>query len=555
MIKDLVPACFILFAGCFMLFVFEPLLAYATNMDDFWFDFKLMIWPVLGMFVCFLLIGFLLLLAAYLINLKFSEKLLVYKGIVLAGFIGFFLLYLQGNWLAGNLPGLTGDEIIWEKYGKFENIILISAFILLCIAVAVGVRKIKLDRVIRYAAMVSSVVFVMLFVSLIPTLATNDAFRAKYSFNVTTENFNTVSSNKNFLIFLVDSVDSRTLYDVMNKDDDFREMFEDFTYYPDMLSAFPYTKDSVPAILTGVINRNETRYVDYCANAFNQSPLFNKLAQNGYTINLYSTLSWEGHQNFTIDNYATVDDNKVDFIRFVKQELKYIAYKYFPYPIKKYSRIDGMDFNLCKISPKFTQYKWGNRNVYKYIQRGEELETQSQNYFQFVHCEGGHTPANMDKDLNKIKNGTYGEKVAASLTLIKAYLQRLKDNNAFDNSAIVILSDHGYGYYDARQNYEQPYFSLACFNSVLLIKGINEKHEFQESARPVSCQDLQEAFSDLIDGKQSGELFADFEPGRVRTIMWQKMWNERDIVEYATTGKAYELEKFVPTGNEYKWQG
>lgn len=547
--NDLVPAFLIMFAGCFMLFFFEPILVYSTNIDDFWFDLKIMIWPVLGMFACFLTVGFLMLFAIYICNLLFAERLIVYKGIVLASFICFFLMYLQGNWLSGNLPDLTGEKIIWGNYGKVENIILISAFIVLSVVLLVCVSLTGLDRVLRYAAMGMSVIFIMLFSSLIPTVIAHDAFRSKDSFSASTENFNTVSSNKNFLIFLVDTVDSRTFYNMMNNDDDFRGMFEDFTYYPDTLSTYAHTRDSIPNILTGAVNYNEIDFAEYCSSAYNQSPFFKKLVQNAYTINLYSTsISWEGERRFPVENAISIHDTKVDFIKFIKQEIKYISFKYFPYAIKKYSRIETLDFDLCQIINGNQFIGNNNQLIYNSIQNNKNLNFQNENYFQFIHSQGAHTPFNMDKYLNSIKDGTYEDKVAASLTMIKAYLQRLKDNNAYDNSAIVIMADHGK---PINPNLEQPYFILSRCNPILFIKGINEKHDFQESTCPISYLDLQDAFCDLIDGKQTNELFPDIESGRTRIVMWQETWKKLDIVEYATNGKANEVEKFFPTGNVY----
>lgn len=563
LIKDLAPACIILFTGCFMLFFFEPLLIYATNMNGFWFDIRMMILPVSGMFFGFLLAGFIMLLAVYFCNLLFSENLLIYKWIVLTGFISFILLYLQGNWLSWNLPILRGDKINWGDYGKLENYIFLGALILLCIAIAICIRKFKLNRVIYYASAGSSVIFVMLLASLISAMIANNAFKAKdvTSFSSTTKNFSTISTNKNFLIFLIDAADSGKFCDVMNSDDDFRGMLDDFTYYPDTLSLYRYTANSIPHILSGVANYNldsyNPDYNDYCTGAYNQSALFRKLDQNGYTINLYSNIIvWEGEREYSIENSQSLHDFHVGFLPFVKSELKYITFKYLPYGLKKYSRIEKLDFDSCKLSnTAHLSYSDKNRDIYHSIQNEKILETQNENYFQFVHCHGAHTPWDVDKHLNEIEDGTYEEQLAASLTMVKAYLQRLKDNNAYDNSVIVIMADHGYC--ENYVNNISQYNYLDWFNPALFIKGINEKHELRESAQPISFVDLQDAFCDLIDGKQSDELFADIGSERVRTVMAQWVggsYSDYDILEYEATGKAYDLEKFYPTGTVYNSQ-
>lgn len=236
-IKELLPACVVMFASCFMMFVYEPILLYSNNKNDFWFDFGMMILPLFVIFALFLLGGIAVMSVIYFINLLFSGRVIVYKIITLASFISFFLLCLQGNFLSDKLPILTGEKIIWENYGKTENVILLIALVALVIAAIILVRKVKLDRTLFHVSVGASLVSLMLVVTLVSTVIENDTFRRSDMFTkedtfvATTKNFNNVSSNKNFLIFLVDTADSKVFYDVMNQDEDFKGMFEDFTYY------------------------------------------------------------------------------------------------------------------------------------------------------------------------------------------------------------------------------------------------------------------------------------------------------------------------------------
>lgn len=112
------------------------------------------------------------------------------------------------------------------------------------------------------------------------------------------------------------------------------------------------------------------------------------------------------------------------------------------------------------------------------------------------------------------------------------------------------MADHGI---ESACVYENPGRSvLDRENPILFIKGVNEKHPMLESDRAVSCLDLQDAFSDLIDGKQSTELFSGLEPGRRRTVIWYQNWDTQDpMLEYETTGSAWDIMAFTPTGNVY----
>lgn len=551
--KELTPACLLMFVGCFMLFIFEPILMYATNMNDFWFDFRIIIWPIVQVFIKAFLTGTAVMVTIYNIDLLLSERLYFYKGSILTGFVIFFLAYLQGNWLDGKLPPLTGDEIIWEKYGKHEDLFLMFATAIIILVILIIVKNLGLNRAVIHTIQCAAIIFIMLFVSLIPVIVSSNAVDSKDSFASTWDNYNTVSENKNFLIFLLDTVDSEKFFNVMMDDPDFCNTMKDFTYYQDALSTFPHTRDSILNILTGSVNHNETNFLDYSSNAYNQSPLFKKLAENGYEINLYSTsISWGGKRNYNIENSTSIYDIDVDINDFSEQELKYILYKYLPYKLKRFSKIESLNFDTCKIlNSGSIGYTWGNQANLECIMKNNTLDKQEENIFHFIHCEGVHTPYNMDKELNIIEGGTEEQKIAASLTLIKTYLQRLKDNNAYDNSVIVIMSDHGQIDDADAENYEQPYLFLRRCNPILFMKGINEKHTMLVSDIPVSYSDLQDAFCDLIDGKQSTELFDNLEYGRTRTVLWHIWTEEYHMVEYSTTGTAREPRRFVPTGNVY----
>ena len=105
------------------------------------------------------------------------------------------------------------------------------------------------------------------------------------------------------------------------------------------------------------------------------------------------------------------------------------------------------------------------------------------------------------------------------------------------------MADHGYQPKNAPENY-----ILSRFNPILLIKGVNEKHDLIYSEKPVSYLDLPQAYEELLDGKQSTDLFSDVEYPRTRKVIWYEIYKEEHMVEYETVGKATEWDKFHKTG-------
>jgi arylsulfatase A-like enzyme len=136
--------------------------------------------------------------------------------------------------------------------------------------------------------------------------------------------------------------------------------------------------------------------------------------------------------------------------------------------------------------------------------------------------------------------------------MINAYLQRLKDNVVYDNSVIIIMADHGYIEHDTDLilTQEDPII-LDRYNSLLLIKGFNEKHELLKSDLPLFHFDLIDVYSDLLSGKKSTDLFSDIAVPRIRKLICYTWEQDNHIVEYETDGTARDWESFRETGNVY----
>lgn len=541
--KQLAPSYIITFTLCYMLFVFEPVLMYSTNIDDFWFDLKTIIPPIMGAFGLFLFMVLSLMTLIYAINIRFSDNPKVYYLVVIAEFFVFLASYIQGNYLTADLPALDGGSPDWSKYAK-DDIITIVIWVILGAALIFAILKLELAKLAKYLSIGAAAVFVMLTVSLVTETVSNDAFRKKDSTIATETNINNISSDKNFIIFMVDSVSAGDFYDAVNAHDEYKDMLRDFTYYPDAMSTYAFTRESVPYVLTGKWNRNEKTFSDYCMDAYNNSELFLELAKRDYDINVYDAdIVWQGEKSFDVKNNISDGTPDIYFGTFVQMELRYISFKYLPYYFKRYSGIESFDLNLI-----IQKFRWDNISIYNNITKNSKLSQSKRDMFQFVHVEGAHLPMRYDKDLNiiPVKDGSYEQLCEATAKVIDAFLQRLRDNGTYDNSVIIILSDHGYDKYGPIPQVDD--YVLKRFNPILFIKGYGEKHDMEISDLPISFTDLMQAYKDLLDDKPSTELFSDVEQQRTRTVMWYNYSRENYMVEYETDGAAADWEKFRKTG-------
>lgn len=542
-IKKLLPAFLMALVSSFMLFIYEPLTMFATNVDDFWFDIYIMIKPNLLFFGLFTLVLFASFSGVYLINNHFSEKLHFYKGTVLLAFIALIVMYIHGNFFIGNLPKMDGTQIDWNVYTK-ENII---SCVIIAVAGLIGIittYKFKYDKVIKVYCFVSFAIVFMLSTSLVGTLSKENVWNRKELVSVSTaNNINCASENKNFFILLVDAVDSTKFKEVLDKSQ-YNGMMNDFSYYPDTMSVYRFTRDTIPYLFSdGTLNKNEKDFDTYYNDSFNNSTLIKELESRDYSIGIYDyEFKWNSRDASKIKNVKTIA-NSVNKKQYLREIAKYDLFKYLPYPLKRFSHIEKMDYNNCKIVSDAEIFSWDDKNFYNNV-KNNDIEKINEKNFSFIHLEGAHAPFNYDSDLNVIgeSGGTYDDKVSATITVINEYLERLKKAGVYDNSAIIVMADHGYDYESGHGRQ----------NPILYIKGVNEHHDSMiTSDKPVSFTDLNEIYTDLLNGKKSEELLPNVDYNRKRIFLWYEYLNENHMVEYEQNGHAWDETTLVPTGKEY----
>lgn len=546
--RQLTPAYILVFAFCFMLFVYEPILMYSTNKNDFWFDFGIMVIPTLTLFLICLAAGAALMTALYFITGIFHNAgYRIFQCCLIALSVTFAATYIQGNFLISSLPVLTGEKIAWDSYGK-ENIITFAVWMILAASAVFSVIKFKAETTVKWAERIALAVTAMLAVSLAAQMLGNNAWKSKDAVILTDKHFNDISTERNFLIFLVDAVDYDAFQQVMDGDEACREVFADFTNYTDVASVYPYTRDSIPLLLSGKLNRNEEAFEEYSSAAYNHSELFARLSEENYDINLYlEEPVWYGECAYAIQNdirnSGVSPYDNLDFPVFFREEIRYILFKYLPYACKKYANIEGLGFWQA-----LEQYSYHDNTVYDTIISNPDLDKTDRNVFQFAHVEGAHQPFDIDENLNQTENGTYTQKLKASVKVIDAYLERLKANDVYDNSAIMIMSDHGY--YDVdHDSYGDEV--LERYHPILLVKGLQERHALAESDVPVSHLDFVDAYMALLDGKKGGEIFSHVDTAKKRTIIWYEYGGEDHMVEYELEGSRFDRQDFKLTGNVY----
>lgn len=540
--KQLVPGLILSLALSFLLGLYAPLELYFTNITEFQFDFWALFPQLLKLFgillaVC--VVGFGL---CYLIHNRLYDLALVLGG------IGYCIAYVHGMFLVGNLPPLDGTDFSWSDYHKEAVISLIVCAVIAVIFILL-VRFLHMKKTRKVIAGLSLFFTAILVVTGVTVGITNNGFQRKPLMAVTKNNEFQMSSDTNMVIFLMDAVDSKAFRQLLDGDDpEYAQTLADFTYYPNTVGAYSFTEHSIPYILTGQWFENQEPFEDYTAQAMAASPLLNRLKAEHYRIGMYEEdLRCTEEQAAEFENVKKTTLRFTSFSAIAKEELKLVWFKYAPYLLKRAVHVDMNRFTMIVEPVSDSElYHYVNWDFYPDAQNAQ-ITTVSDKVFKFIHIEGAHVPLRYSKDVTIIGSdqGTYDQNLQASMTVLKQYLDDLKAAGVYDNTAIVVMADHGYWtYWDDKL--------LGRSNPLLAVKGVGESHEMKISEAPISYEDLQECFSRLLDGDASDQVF-DAKEGdqRIRRYLSYNYLEEGHIVEYEQKGYATDLSTMVPTGRVF----
>ena len=542
-LMNFVPAVVLTLGISFLLMLYGPLELYFTNIWEFPFAFSALFPELVKMFLIMAAAGLIGFGICYVLHIR------LYQTVLMIGLIGYICTYIQGMFLSGNLPPLDGTSIDWSQYTS-QHIISVVLWVVVAVLVILLARRIHAEKM--YTVVTGCALFfsAILLVTLVTVCIQNDGLMKKSDVIMTKDGEFDMSTDQNLVIFIVDAMDSATFNDLLQSDDpQFGEMLQDFTYYPDTVGAYTFTQESIPFILTGKWYENQTYFYEFTAQAMDESPLLNELENRNYRMGVYEDdLSYENGNVYRFENAKWLPYTIASFKALAWEELKLVWFKYAPFPLKPLGSVSMQAFsNLTTLPDGYEKFVAWNDNVYPDI-LNTEITKVDDKCFRFIHIEGAHVPFRYDRDVNVIDSseGSYVQNMEASMTVVNAYLERLKKDGVYDNTAIVLMADHGYN--DAG---DSPW--LGRSNPFLAVKGVGERHDFKISNAPISYEDLQTAYQRLLDGASSDQVFDDREGDeRARRYLCYRYTEEYYMQEYLQHGHATNMETLTPTGEVYE---
>ena len=541
---NILSGALIAFALCFTLFIYAPYELYVTNQLEFWFTAGQMLPYVLGLFAA----AFLAILLVLYIARRINEKL--YNFVSAACLVALICSWVQGSFLVWDLPPMDGKPVDWGSF-PVDRICSIALWVIVIAAALVLVKKLGGSRLVKFGSYASLAIAFILAVTLGTVFLTTELSDKSRALIATDEDMFTYSEDDNLLILVLDAVDSTAFEQSMARDAHYSEIFKDFTYFRNTVGGYPYSQLSIPLILTGQWYEAQESFADYEREAMRTSPLLQRLDEEGYRKSLYSdegtllaALDVGSFENLTTDRPVPSSTFhmcklvvKMAIIKHAPWDLKYLGYD-LPGRLsegEKHGGEDGKEY-----------FDISNLVFYNKLKDESTVTASGEKRFKYIHLEGAHEPHRYDKYLNVLDSSPYRDVIEGNFTMVDLFFERMKEAGVYDNTAIVVMSDHG--------SHNDTDLRTINQNPILLIKGRGEQHDgLTVSYAPVSYDDLQQAYQRLLDGEGSDGVF-DWHEGdaRARRFLWYEMADNSLLTEYEQTGSAEDMTTLVPTGTVYE---
>jgi hypothetical protein len=328
-------------------------------------------------------------------------------------------------------------------------------------------------------------------------------------------------NGKNVVFFISDMFNGNYIEKLLEEDSGYAERLNGFTWYADCLASSFYTAMSIPSMLAGP---------DYIPLKLNQNNMTGQEEIEEASDKFFSAVN---KANYSITSTGDIEDTDKEYIYTVRESD-------FLYYWKTKNNFTGNEkdalknalillsvFNCAPYSWKYSIYdgaKWcifRNPMVYNttipralrelsYIDSLADISSvgDTGNQFFFNHNDLTHRPYGIDKQGNIAVNTFADEENLSSdspdaayysarkvIDVLLRWFDWMKENGVYDNTVIMVVSDHGNWNQDSGINISADSKSdfaidISKSNALMLIKGFNQNGELQRNDALICSSDI-----------------------------------------------------------------
>lgn len=420
-------------------------------------------------------------------------------------------LYLESGILSNGLASLNGDIYLLEDRTRalWDAAVWGAVF-----AVVLGAHPVLRNRYV----LASFCLLGMVGASMLDTRHEKPADRSRlavrdFSPIETVIRSVSFSTNRNVLVFVVDSLEREQAHAVMEDPEDgpgLRERFRGFTEYTNNVGALPQTLSAMPNMLTGRYPDGTENLTDYFWSCYGPDSVVRAFLDDGQDVFVTTTALGCGYASRPTAVPATAS-RKLSVLERPGNEggtwsiRDFVRWRCFPFAGKAFCSVrTGFRYNTNRLR------EWG---VYPELAKADTAPG-CPGTFLCLHTEGVHVPSLWNRRGELLAEPDYGDRGCVEQGLcIMHHLGNLMDafrrKGIYDRSLILVLADHG------RHQEEQFLKDRAAgrlpgnARPFLWIKPPCSTHDFQSSGLPSSHAKIAEILTASVRGNLTdGEIDA-----------------------------------------------
>lgn len=480
------------------------------------------------------------------------------------------LTWLQGGILAADYGPLTGKALDWELHAG-RSPYEIGLWVIGLTAMIAASR-----RLVAIAPFAS-----LLLVGLQTVVLAGSALRSgapATAFSEPSEFVFELSRTRNVIHVVLDAFQGDVFGEIVDGDPAAAEALSGFVFFADHAGAFPTTIASIPAMLTGEVYRNQEPVQRFVRRLAAERWLFGVLRKRGFDTDAVS-MHAQGLASAT--NAYVIPRPYVgrgEYARFASWQLVDLSlFRHAPHVLKRWIHNDqgwrlqtlwGVTAGGAATRRRFHSDN-GRAFLEDFVRRvhvGRERPV-----YKLLHVGVPHLPLVLDArcefiGLTALTRDGYRDQAACAVDLVRRLLDRLRALGVYDDSVIVLSSDHGshlppagFGADDAGLFADLPEIAGAA-RALLAVKAAHARGPLRISAAPTTITDIPATVMDLLgfaDGGYSGEpalRLAEDEP-RERTFAWYEWENADWKRAYLRRMDLFAIDGPVGDGRSWSYRG
>ena len=463
----------------------------------------------------------------------FSEKIknyctLLFIFLVFIVIINTFIM--TGNYLNINTDFIFDDVNLLKA--SYKEILLMLGLIILSIFLVIFIFKKKMNIIFLNIYSITAIVILIISIFNINTIIkSNNNLYENININNDIKIFNLSKSGENIFVFILDRAINSYWMDAIERFPEYKEKLDGFVIYPNTVSFSDFTAtisslyggyDYLPyelstngnynirekhnqALLTIPLALKKYGYKSIMlepvyANFSNIPDLTvfkdytNINAYNNDAVSSYSLNKYLGGTNFNIEEFSK--NNKKDkFIKFSLFKMIPINLRYDFYRNGKWFSFDTMLVNYSIFSYSILQ------NTTNFININDDG-----NYFNIFHNMTTHEPQFFNSDYlpnNELKPipeldlSIYKDDISArhfyanvsAINILLTFIDYLKQNDVYDNTKIILVSDHG-RYVNTTVFKDDKLKFVSWYNALFMYKDFKSKGEIKVDTNFMTIADV-----------------------------------------------------------------